>query len=76
MGTNTPKPFTLKPKTKQIKVCQSCHKDYEGENDTFGLVVAHPEQRLISNPITGAQLMEKEREFQFAAHIDTLKWQS
>ena len=42
LGQSTSKSFTLKLKTKQIKVCQSCRKDYEGENDTLGLVVAHP----------------------------------
>lgn len=39
----TTNPFILKFKTRQIKVCQSCRKDYEGVNDTMGLVVAHAE---------------------------------
>ena len=77
LGRNTPgpvaKPFTLKLKTKQIKVCQSYRKDYEGENDTLGVVVAHPERRLISNPITGAQFMGKENNSHHHAHMKCLK---
>ena len=73
LGRNITKPFTLKLKTKQIKVCQSCRKDYEGENDTLGLVVAHPERRLISNPITGAQFMGKESNSHYHAHMKCLK---
>ena len=33
-------PFILKFKTNLIKVCQSCRNNYEGLNDTMGLVVA------------------------------------
>ena len=47
------KPFVLKLKTKQIRICQSCRKDYEGGNDTLGLVVARAERRLVSNLSTG-----------------------
>ena len=46
---DTPKPFVLKLKAKNIKICQSCHKDYDGSNDTLGLVVARAERRLVSN---------------------------
>lgn len=73
LGQNTSKSFTLKLKTKQIKVCQSCRKDYEGENDTLGLVVAHPERRLISNPITGAQFLGKESNSHYHAHLPCLR---
>jgi hypothetical protein len=38
------KPFVLKLRTKQIRVCQSCRKDYYGANDTLGLVVARDVQ--------------------------------
>ena len=38
------KPFVLKLKTKQIRVCQSCCEDYDGANDTLGLMVARSEQ--------------------------------
>ena len=31
-------PFILKLKTKQIKVCQSCRSNFEGPNDTLGMV--------------------------------------
>ena len=40
------KPFVFKLKTKQIRICQSCRKDYDGTNDTLGLVVARAERRL------------------------------
>ena len=73
LSQNTSKSFTLKLKTKQIKVCQSCRKDYEGENDTLGLVVAHPERRLISNPITGTQFLGKESNSHYHAHMKCLK---
>ena len=67
------KPFTLKFKTKQIRVCQSCRNNYEGENDTLGLVVTHPEKRLISNTITGAQFLGKESNSHYHAHIKCLR---
>ena len=37
-------PFILKFKTKQIKICQACQKNYDGLNETLGLVVAHTER--------------------------------
>jgi hypothetical protein len=67
------KPFTLKLKSKQIKVCQSCRKDYEGENDTLGLVIAHPERKLISNPVTGVQFWGKESNSHYHANVMCLK---
>ena len=54
------KPFVLKLKTKQIRICQSCRKDYEGANDTMGLVVARAERRLVSNLATGVQFFGRE----------------
>ena len=69
----SPKPFTLKLKNKQIRVCQSCRNNYEGENDTLGLVVAHPERRLISNPNTGAQFLGKESNSHYHAHLKCLR---
>ena len=48
-----PKLFVLKLKTKQIRICQSCRKDYDGANDTLGLVVARAERQLVSNLATG-----------------------
>ena len=51
-GNNT-KPFVLKFLSKQIKVCQSCRNNYEGTNDTLGIVVARAERRLIINQSTG-----------------------
>ena len=67
------KPFTLKLRTKQIKICQSCCKDYEGENDTLGLVVAHLERRLISNPTTGTQFWGRESNSHYHANMMCLK---
>ena len=51
------KPFVLKLKTNHIKICQSCRKNYDGVNDTLGLVVARAERRLISNIATGVQFL-------------------
>ena len=53
---STPKPFFLKIKTNQVRICQSCRKDYSGPNDTMGLVVARAEKRLVSNLSTGCLL--------------------
>lgn len=50
-GENT-NPFVLKFKTNQIKICQSCRKNYEDSNDTMGLVVARAERRMVSNLAT------------------------
>ena len=54
------KPFVLKIKTNQIRVCQSCRKDYSGPNDTMGLLVARAERRLVSNLATGTQFLGQE----------------
>ena len=45
-GKDTPKPFVLKLKATNIPICQSCCKDYDGNNDTLGLVVSRAEWRL------------------------------
>ena len=66
-------PFMLKFKMKQIKVCQACHKNYEGTNDTMGLVVARMERRMVSNLITGAQLLGKETNSHYHAHMSCLR---
>ena len=68
-----PKPFTLKLKTKQIRICQSCRKDYEGANDTLGLVVARAERRLVSNLSTGVQFLGRESNSHYHAHMNCLK---
>ena len=73
LSPSNSKPFTLKLKNKQIRVCQSCCNNYEGENDTLGLVVAHPERRLISNLITGAQFLGKESNSHYHAHLKCLR---
>ena len=49
-GKDTPKPFVLK--LKPTNVHQSCCKDYDGSNDTLGLVVSRAERRLVSNLAT------------------------
>ena len=48
-------PFIMKFKTNQIKICQSCRKNYDREHDTMGLCVARAERRLVSNLATGKQ---------------------
>ena len=69
----TKKPFVLKLKTNQIKVCQSCRKNYDGPNDTLGLVVAHAERRLISNLATGVQFLGKESNSHYHLYLPCLK---
>ena len=66
------KPFVLKLKTKQIHICQSCRKDYDGANDTLGLVVARAERRLVSNLTTGVQFLGRESNSHYHAHITCL----
>ena len=73
LNTATKKPFVLKLKTNQIKVCQSCRKNYDGANDTLGLVVAHAERRLISNLATGVQFLGKESNSHYHLHLSCLK---
>ena len=62
---DTPKPFVLKLKAKNIKICQSCRKDYDGSN---GLVVARAERRLVSNLSTGVQFLGRESNSHYHAH--------
>ena len=73
LNTATKKPFILKLKTNQVKVCQSCRKNYDGANDTLGLVVAHTERRLISNLATGVQFLGKESNSHYHLHLSCLK---
>ena len=65
---DTPKPFVLKLKAKNIKICQSCCQDYDGSNDTLGLVVARAERRLVSNLSTGVQFLGRESNSHYHAH--------
>ena len=65
--------FILKFKTKQIRVCQLCHRNYEGASDTAGLVVSRLERRLVSNLATGAQFMGKESNSHYHAHMACLQ---
>lgn len=53
------KPFVLKMKTNQIRVCQSCREDYNGLDDTMGLFVAGGKRRLVSN-LTGTEYLGHE----------------
>ena len=39
------------------RICRACRKNYEGENDTLALVVAHAERRMSSNLATGTQFL-------------------
>ena len=69
----TKKPFVLKLKTNQIKVCQSCRQNYDGPNDTMGLVVAHAERRLVSNLSNGTQFLGRESNSHYHLHLLCLK---
>ena len=69
---NLKKPFVLKFKTNQIKICQSCRKNFDGTNDTLGLVVARAERRLISNMTTGVQFLGKESNSHYHLHKSCL----
>ena len=62
-------PFILKFKTKQIKVCQSCRRNYEGVNDTMGLIVARVERRMVSNLATGTQFLGRESNSHYHTHM-------
>jgi len=66
------KPFVLKMKTNQIRVCQSCRKDYNGPNDTMGLLVARAETRLVSNH-TGTEFLGRESNSHYHLHMECLK---
>ena len=67
------KPFVLKLKTNQIKVCQSCRQNYDGSNDTMGLVVAHAERCQVSNLSTGTQFLGRESNSHYHLHLLCLK---
>ena len=67
------KPFVLKFKTNQIRICQSCRKDYNGPNDTMGLLVARAERRLVSNLVTGTQFLGRESNSHYHLHMTCLK---
>ena len=67
-GKDTPKPFVLKRKANNMRICQSCRKDYNGSNDTLGLVVSRAERRLVSNLATGVQFLGKESNSHYHAH--------
>lgn len=62
---DTPKPFVLKLKATNI---QSCRKDYDGSNDTLGLVVSRAERRLVYNLPTDMQFLGKESNSHYHAH--------
>ena len=67
-GIDTPKPFVRKRKANNIRICQSCRKDYNGSNDTLGLVVSRAVRRLVSNLATGVQFLGKESNSHYHAH--------
>ena len=67
--TGNTKPFVLKFLTKQIKVCQACRNNYEGANNTLGMVVARSERKLILNQSTGMQFWGKESNSHYHARL-------
>ncbi len=66
-------PFYLKFKTAQLRVCQACRKDYDGVNDTLGLVVSRAERRMVSNLSTGAQFMGRESNSHYHLHLHCIR---
>ena len=66
-------PFILKLKTKQMRVCQACRRDYEGVNDTMQLVVARAERRMVTNLVTGTQFLGREGNSHYHARETGLK---
>jgi hypothetical protein len=74
-GTHPPsKPFILKFKTNLIKICQSCRKGFDGNNDTLGLVVSRMERRLISNMSTGVNYFGRESNSHYHCIVSCLKF--
>ena len=69
----TKKPFVLKFKTPLIKICQSCRKNYDGQNDTLGLVLAREERRLVSNLATGKQFFGRESNSHYHLRMQCIK---
>ena len=65
-------PFILKFKTNLIKVCQSCRNNYEGLNDTMGLV-ARAERPMISNVVTGVQFLGRESNSHYHCRLSCLQ---
>ena len=63
------KPFVLKYKNNLIKVCQDCRKNFDGCNDTMGLVVARAERRIVSNMATGVSFLGKESNSHYHLHM-------
>ena len=66
-------PFILKLKSPRVRVCQACRKNFDGPNDTIGLVAARAERRLIANISTGSQFMSKESNSHYHVHMHCLK---
>lgn len=65
--------FVLKLKTSRIKVCQSCRKNYDGDNDTMGLIALRAECRVVTNITTGVQFLSKESNSHYHVHMNCLR---
>jgi len=63
----------VKFKTNQMKVCQGCRQNYEGHNDTMGLVVARAEKRLVSNLVNGSQFLGRESNSHYHLYMQCLR---
>ena len=72
-SSQSKKPFILKFRNNSIKVCQSCRRNYDGPNDTMGLLVARAERRLVSNLATGTQFLGRESNSHYHLHMMCLK---
>ena len=59
---NNNHPFFVKFLTKQITVCQECHKQFHSENTDLphNIILAQLERKVICNPSIGTQIMTKE----------------
>ena len=61
----TEKPFVLKLKTKQIRICQFCRKDYEG-NPWFGSGQGGAETGI--KPLHRGAVLREREQFHYHAH--------
>ena len=67
------KPIVVKPNTNQIKVCHSCRQNYDGSNDTMGLVVVDADRHLVFNLSTGTQFLGRVCNSHYHLYLLSLK---
>ena len=64
--------FHAQVKNKPNQNLPACRNNYEGENDTLGLVVAHAERRMVSNLATCTRFLGRESNSHSHAHMRCL----